>query len=134
MKSSHFANTQSRHDFCYPQLSPSLSTIYSYDNQSQRLFGDPVARGDYFETFDNQSIKSPTVVDARHDYALHEYHNNRMFDDEPVSTARAATSTKTPTLSTICSSVQPDELRHLEKSLVSSTDSDQLRANSDLFE
>lgn len=137
MKSSHFANTQLRHDYCYSQLSPALSTIYSHDNQSQHLFGDLVPTSDYLETFDNQSGNG-RASDTRRDYAMHECNNNKTFSDESASMARSrATATATAMAaqpSSPCSSIQHDGLRHLDKSLVSSTDSDQLRANIDIFE
>lgn len=120
MKSSHFANdTQSsRHDYCFSPMSPALSTIFSHDNHSQHLFGDLVSSSDFRETFDNQSSDGP-ALSTRQDYSMHECNNNRMFtnDSKPIRNA-----------------FHHDGHRHNDKCLVSSSDSDQLRANSDLFE
>lgn len=122
MKSSHFANdTQSsRHDYCYSPMSPALSsTIFSYDNHSQHLFGDLVSSSDFRETFDNQSSDDGPALNTRQDYPMHECNNNQMFTNDSKS---------------IRNGFQHDGHRHNDKSLVSSSDSDQLRANSDLFE
>lgn len=120
MKSSHFTKPQSRHDYCYSPMSPALSTIFSYDNHSQHLFGDVVPVSDcLLQTFDNQSDDGP-AMDKRRDYSMHEYNNNKLFSNE-LKAARTH--------------IQHDVRRNLiDKSLVSSSDSDQLRANSDLFE